>query len=238
MLPGALIAMRARLREPGVGAVVPTLLDTDGTVYRSLRREPTIIATLADSLLGGRFTGRPGWASETCWQHDAYRLPRRIDWATGAALLIDPVADAEVGDWDESFFLYSEETDFFRRLRDARYQVWYEPAATILHRRGGSGSDPALTALLAVNRVRYIAKRHGRLYTAGFSAAAATGEALRIWDKGHRFGLRSILQFGAGGHAPSLQTGATNEPAAPDDRHPGGMAMSTWNTRVGGHPGA
>jgi GT2 family glycosyltransferase len=223
VLPGALIAMRERLREPGVGAVVPTLLDADGMVYPSLRREPTIVATLGDSLLGKRFSGRPAWASETCWRRDGYRLPRRIDWATGAALLIDPAADARVGDWDESFFLYSEETDFFRRLRDAGYQVWYEPAASIVHRRGGSGADPTLAALLAVNRVRYIAKRHGRLYTAGFSAAAATGEALRIWEKGHRLGLRSIFEFGAGGQAPSVQAGTPKESAAPAVLHPGGI---------------
>ena len=59
-------------------------------------------------------------SSEFIRDDRAYRVARPIDWATGAALMVArPVWDA-VGQWDEQFFLYSEETDFFRRVRDRR----------------------------------------------------------------------------------------------------------------------
>ena len=43
-----------------------------------------------------------------------------MDWATGAALLVPAAVAREVGEWNEEFFLYSEETDYFRRIRDER----------------------------------------------------------------------------------------------------------------------
>ena len=43
-----------------------------------------------------------------------------MDWATGAALLVPATVAHEVGEWNEEFFLYSEETDYFRRIRDDR----------------------------------------------------------------------------------------------------------------------
>jgi GT2 family glycosyltransferase len=42
-----------------------------------------------------------------------------------------------VGQWDDQFFLYSEETYFFRRVRAAGFTVWLEPAAEVEHIAGG-----------------------------------------------------------------------------------------------------
>ena len=77
----------------------------------------------------------------------AYTHAHPVDWATGAAVLVTAAAADTVGPWDERFFLYSEETDYSRRLRDAGYEVWYEPSATVRHAGAGSGTAPALDAL-------------------------------------------------------------------------------------------
>ncbi|KAF0652004.1 exopolysaccharide biosynthesis protein, WecB/TagA/CpsF family [Cyanobium sp. Copco_Reservoir_LC18] len=91
-----------------------------------------------------------------------YRTARRIDWATGAAVMVARRVWDTVGQWDERFFLYSEETDFFSRIRAAGYSVWFEPAAEVLHRGGGSGNSPQLNALLIRNKVRYFSKHRPR----------------------------------------------------------------------------
>jgi GT2 family glycosyltransferase len=117
-----------------------------------------------------------------------------VDWGTGAVLVVAADVDAAIGAWDdERFFLYSEETDYSRRIREAGWTVRYVPEATVMHRGGGSGTGPALTALNEVNRVRYYRKYHGRLSTALFRAAVILGELLRLRRPANRAALRALL---------------------------------------------
>ncbi|MBK4348507.1 WecB/TagA/CpsF family glycosyltransferase [Lacisediminihabitans changchengi] len=190
---GAIEAMLRRLDRSGAGIVVPSIVDDAGEVYPSLRREPTISRTIGDSLLGSRASGRPEWASEIDFDAESYRHPHEVEWATGAALLIDSEVAAAVGEWDGRFFLYSEETDFFRRARDAGYSIWYEPAATVRHSQGGSGSSVALDSLLAVNKVRYARKHRSAGYATGIHIGAILGEVMRSYDPAHRQILRTLL---------------------------------------------
>jgi GT2 family glycosyltransferase len=127
------------------------------------------------------------------WARTAYERPGDVDWATGAAVLVSTEADAAVGAWDERFFLYSEETDYCRRLRDAGWTVRYAPEAVAVHHGGGSGTGPDLVALTQVNRVRYFRKYHGRLATAVFLAVVVLSEAIRFRRRENRRALRAIL---------------------------------------------
>src|SRR5699024_8770023 len=62
--PGAISALTARMRRSGAGIVVPKLLESDGTTYVSLRREPTLMRALGDALFGAKLSSRPGWTTE------------------------------------------------------------------------------------------------------------------------------------------------------------------------------
>lgn len=184
--PGAIAAMRRRMTESGAGVVVPVLLDDDGSVYPSLRREPGILRALGDAALGSRVPGRPGWLSEMDFESESYKYAHRVDWATGAALLIDSGVAAVLGDWDEQFFLYSEETDYCRRVREAGHAIWFEPTARMWHERGGSGTSAQLLALMSVNRLRYADKHFGSVRSAVFRATVLVAELARITKPGHR----------------------------------------------------
>jgi GT2 family glycosyltransferase len=190
---GALAALFARVRRPGVGAVVPRLRDPDGTAHPSLRREPHPLRSLGDALFGARLGRRPGWLSELVFDPAAYEYPHPVDWATGAAILIRAELARTVGPWDEQFFLYSEETDYCRRVRDAGAAVWFEPLATMTHRRGGSGQAPALTALMQVNRIRYARLHHGPWGAAALWPTVLLRSALRIVQPGHRQALLALV---------------------------------------------
>jgi GT2 family glycosyltransferase len=218
--PGAVGAMLERLDRPGVGAVVPTIRDAEGAVYPSLRREPSVRRALGDALLGGKVSGRPHWSSETVDDPAAYRDAHPVDWATGAALLVRrDVADA-VGPWDPRFFLYSEETDYLRRVRDLGHRVWFEPAAVVRHDQGGSGFSPRLATLMTVNRVRYVRKHHGAAYSVAFHCAVIAHEALRAYDADHRASLHTLLDPPSWRRLPR----ATRWPAA-FARSPGGAII-------------
>ena len=65
------------------GIVVPQLLDDNGIVYTSLRREPTLLSALGDALLGANLPNRPRWLSEIDYAGESYRNPHPIQWATG-----------------------------------------------------------------------------------------------------------------------------------------------------------
>lgn len=191
--PHAIRRMLQRLRSAErIGAVVPLLRDADGALSFSLRREPNVLRATADAVLGRVWKTRPAALSEFDRSPRSYAWGHEIDWATGAALLISSRAAADLGEWDERFFLYSEETDYQRRLRDAGWGIFFEPAAAATHRQGGSGHSADLNALLSVNRVRYIEKYAPRSAGA-FRAAVSLGEHLRAGDPSRRR-ARSVLR--------------------------------------------
>jgi GT2 family glycosyltransferase len=200
---GAIRGLRRCLDETSAGVVVPRLLNFDGSLYLSLRREPTSLRALGDALFGRRLGGRPAVLGEIDMNERSYEHRHAVDWATGAALLIDAELEGRIGSWDERFFLYSEEIDFMRRVREAGFQIWFEPNAVMRHRQGGSGSSDALEALLAINRVRYQEKWHGKIRTLPFRAAVVLGSTLRVWQPGHRTALRYLIRRGKWSELPA-----------------------------------
>lgn len=214
VLPTAISRMVATLRsDDHVGAVVPRILDEDGTTYPSLRFEPSTTRMLGDACFGrSLWRRRPGYLSEFDYRPNSYRVAHDVDWATGAAIMIRGEVVRRVGRWDERFFLYSEEVEFCRRVRDAGFVVRYEADAVVSHRLGGSGSSPALAALMAVNRVRYVEMHHGRAYTATFRCAVALAEALRAYDSTHRHTLAMVVDRSRWDGLPGPTRRSVSEP--------------------------
>lgn len=207
--PNAIALLIDRMRRTGAGIVVPQLLESDGSTYVSLRREPTIATALGDALCGARFTGRPGWASELDYDAESYQHPHRIDWATGAALLIESSLARRLGAWDEQFFLYSEEVDYFRRAREGGASIWYEPASRMTHHMGGSGASTSLNALMSINRLRYIRKYHGKNYANGFRSAVLLAEALRSFKPSRRGIFKTLLDESSWADLPRPSVGSS-----------------------------
>ncbi|MGO4230583.1 WecB/TagA/CpsF family glycosyltransferase [Arthrobacter sp. YAF34] len=177
---GSLAVMMNRLQASRAGAVVPRLVDSQDATLPSLYREPSITRAIGDAFLGRRAPDRPGWLATTDFNAESYAHAHPVQWATGAALMVQrSLADALP--WDESYFLYSEETDFFHRMRMLGQRVWYEPAAAMTHKGGGSGESAELNALMAVNRVRYVRKYHSAAYAGAFHAVLVLSELLRCW---------------------------------------------------------
>ena len=112
------------------GIVAPRLLNLDGTLQPTLRRAPTVRGALAEALVGGELAGRIG-LGELIFDERSHERARSSAWATGAALLISWQVLVQVGPWNESFLLYSEETEFIFRAADYGWTMWYEPSAIV-----------------------------------------------------------------------------------------------------------
>jgi GT2 family glycosyltransferase len=176
---GALAVLAASLRQPGRGIAVPRLINPDGSLQPSLRRMPTVWRALAEALIGGGLAGRIGTLGELVTDPEQYEVPGAATWATGAAMLISVPAIREIGDWDESFLLYSEETEYALRAADRGWSLWYEPTAVVEHIGGDSGINPMLASLLIVNKVRLFRQRRSRPAAAAYYAAVVLGEVAR-----------------------------------------------------------
>jgi GT2 family glycosyltransferase len=164
--------------QPPSGIVVPRIRDANGHLSRSLRREPSLPRALGEALLG-RHAARFSRLGETVGDATAYQTTTTADWATGAVMLISAACQAACGPWDESFFLYSEETEYALRARDQGFATRLAPAAEATHLGGESKTSGKLWALLTVNRVRLYRRRHTWPATALFWAAVVLRELPR-----------------------------------------------------------
>ncbi len=139
VMPGALSVLLACLgRHPRAGLVAPQLIHADGSFQAGPARFPSWWSTSVEAWgLMRRLTCNPYYPSSRPRPGEQARL---VDWVGGACLLARREAIREVGLLDEAFFMNSEEVDWCFRMRRAGWEVWYEPAATIIHLGGASAA--------------------------------------------------------------------------------------------------
>jgi N-acetylglucosaminyl-diphospho-decaprenol L-rhamnosyltransferase len=195
LTPGCIGTLLGTLRTPGTGIAVPLLVDGDGKLIQTMRREPSILRTLGDAVLGAGRAGRYPALGEVVTEERAYDIAAITDWAEGSTVLFSAECWERCGPWDESFFLYSEETDFALRARDAGLVTRFTPAAQAIHLEGDSRVSPRLWMLLTLNKVRLYRRRHNPVAAAGFWAALVLREGSRaaLGKTPSRTAVRALL---------------------------------------------
>jgi GT2 family glycosyltransferase/glycosyltransferase involved in cell wall biosynthesis len=218
LAPGSVRRLREAAERPGAGIAVPKLTDAAGRPQPSLRRRPTVLRALGESLLGGYRAGKIGPLGEMVLADDRYAHPGWADWATGAAWLIRRVCLDAVGPFDERYFLYSEETDYALRAGAAGFGLRYVPSAVAVHLGGEAETSSPLWTMLTTNRVRLHRERYGAVRATGMRAALALGAALRsvtgdpAGRARHRAALSGLVHMR---QWPALPPGAVRSAAAP-----------------------
>lgn len=184
LLRGATARLHSALVErPRAAAAGARLLRPDGTVQPSAWRFPGVGTALAQALFlhpwlvvqsrGGRV--------------------REVDWAQSAALMVRVEAAAEVGWFDPDFFVYGEEVDLARRLRDAGWSTLFVPQARVVHHEQlATGEVPERRIVeFSRNRDLYMRKHHS-------PAAAAAVRGLTAWA----YACRALAALALPGHDP------------------------------------
>jgi GT2 family glycosyltransferase len=137
---GTLDAALTRLfSEERIGMVGVKLVTESGELDHACKRSfPTPLSALAHFTGVGRGEG----ASSALSQYRATDLgddeAGEVDAVNGAFMLCRADAVREVGLLDEGYWLYMEDLDWCHRFWDAGWKVFYEPAGTALHVKGGS----------------------------------------------------------------------------------------------------
>lgn len=147
--------------HPAIGAVGARLLDPDGTLQYSCRRFPGYFTiffgryALLSRLLPGNAASRDYLYLD--WDHLGVR---EVDWVSGACLMVRRAVIEEVGPFDEGYFLFVEDMDWCRRIRDAGWSVVYLPDAVVTHAIGVSRGPVPPRVVWARHRgmLRYVRK--------------------------------------------------------------------------------
>lgn len=215
--PGALAALADFMaRKPEAGVAGPRLEHEDGAPQVSAFRYFSAMSELD-------WSARTGFVSRLLKRWDVappHRDEERaVDWLSGAALFIRREVFEAVGLFDETYFLYYEETDLMLRARRAGWPCWFIPAARAVHHQGksleaarGPGAPRIAPEYWYRSRAHYFRKNHGAFYAFLADAAWMAGSlfylarlALSGGDKGAQ--IASIRRFARGGFGDGAQHG-------------------------------
>lgn len=192
--PGALRVLVDFLQaNPRVAVAGPRLRYPDGTVQPSRRRFPTVATLFVESTQIQRFIPRNPVLQRYYLADRSDDEPQDVDWLVGACLCVRAAAAAEVGLFDESFFMYSEELDWCRRFRAAGWRVAYVPSAEVVHLEGGSSRLDlvARDRMFQASKLRYAAKWHGRWVAHALRAYLVLEYVARGMEEGLKLALGS-----------------------------------------------
>jgi len=162
--------------HPAVGAAGARLLESDGRLQYSCRRFPGYLTiffgryAVLTRLLPGNAASRDYLYLD--WDH---RSVREVDWVSGACLIVRREVLASVGGFDEDYFLFVEDMDWCRRIRDAGWSIVYLPDAVVTHHIGASRGPVPAWIVRARHRGmwRYVQKHFGAPWPARLVIAAA-----------------------------------------------------------------
>jgi N-acetylglucosaminyl-diphospho-decaprenol L-rhamnosyltransferase len=181
--PGATLALRQALKDrPDAACAGAKLLRPDGRAQACAWRFPTPLTALAGALFLHRLYTVQSKGERT----------REVDWCQSSALLVRREAAAQVGYLDPDFFVYSDEVDFARRLRDAGWRSVYVPAAVAVHHEQLSTDAVPERRIVELSRNRdlYMRKHHSR----------GAARAVR-WLTAYSYALRALAALMLPGHS-------------------------------------
>ncbi len=118
-------------KNPEVGAVGPRLLGKDG---RTQEWSTGVEVSFLDLVRNNLWLSR----SRKIWESP---VPRETFWISGAALFASRKVFSEIRGFDKDFFMYFEDNDLCRRIRQAGKKLLYFPKVTIRHLGGKSSHD-------------------------------------------------------------------------------------------------
>ena len=184
LCPGATLALYEALEGlPDAACAGAKLVRPDGAPQACAWRFPTPLTALAGALFLHRFLVVQRGGEHT----------KEVDWCQSSALLVRREAAAQVDYLDPAFFVYSDEVDFAKRLREAHWRSLYVPSAVAIHHEQLSTatvSEPRILEL-ARNRDLYMRKHHS-------PGAARTVRWLTAWS----YAVRALAALGLPGHSP------------------------------------
>ncbi|MGE3316319.1 MAG: glycosyltransferase family 2 protein [Planctomycetaceae bacterium] len=164
--PGAIDEMANRLQsETRIGVVGPRLEWSDGQQQASCFRYISPMSEMISAAKTGPIT-RAFRASDVLLENVTEE--KNIEWISFACVLVRREVFESIGLLDEGYFMYFEDVDFCRRARNDGWKIAFEPAARVVHLRGGASPEDfdererrRRPQFYYAARSRYLAKYYG-----------------------------------------------------------------------------
>jgi N-acetylglucosaminyl-diphospho-decaprenol L-rhamnosyltransferase len=193
---GALDTVIATLdSHPEAAVVGPRLIREDGSFDHAAKRYfPTPLSAL------GHFTG-VGRRAGVRGRLAAYRAPEvesgPVDAVNGAFMLIRREVFERLGGFDEGYWMYMEDLDLSYRLAQRGWVSWYEPAATVIHIKGGTvGGErsPRLNWAFHRGMYRFYRRHYAPHRSAALNGLVYLGIAVKLASALAQSALRRSLE--------------------------------------------
>jgi N-acetylglucosaminyl-diphospho-decaprenol L-rhamnosyltransferase len=183
--------------RPDVGLAGVKQRTGDGNLYPTIRRFPTALRTFGEAFCAGRLGRRAQRLTTHVLDWSAYDREIACDWTSGSFMLARREALDGAGLMDERSFIYSEEPDLCRRIKQAGWDVRHLPSMTILHHAEKAGINPKMAAQQAVARLHYARKFLPPAHRAAFvgSMFAHYGVRYVLGGSGRRAESRRALRI-------------------------------------------
>jgi GT2 family glycosyltransferase len=141
--------------------MAPKIVERDGQIQGSARRFPSLLTSLfgRKSPITRLFPNNPITKKEFPCFTIKGSDPLDVDWVSGACMVARRTAIDQVGGFDEKFFLYWEDADLCRKMRDAGWKVIYYPEAEVYHYTGTSSDTAPLTSIFHFHKSSYLLLR-------------------------------------------------------------------------------
>ena len=146
--------------HPDAAVVGPRLRNPDGTLQRSVRAFPTLWRLATEYFFLRKLAPRTDALNSFYGGGFDHESVREADWLYGACLFVRRDAVDQVGLFDESFFMFSEEVDWCYRFHAAGWNVLFDPGAEVVHVGGGSHGGRMYRENLR-GHLRFFAKHYG-----------------------------------------------------------------------------
>ena len=207
-------AMDAR---PTVGLIGVRQVTPDGRLDTTIRRFPNALRAFGDALAAERLPRRPRWLGERELDPSFYDREVGCDWTSGSFMLVRREAIESAGFLDERYFMYSDETDWCRRIKAAGWEIRHLPLMTILHHDGKAGIKPRIESLGASSRKLYARKHFSPVHRLLYLGAVLLGACLRSVYGGS--GERGRLVRAANRRKVATLLGRVPAPFGPPSRY-------------------
>jgi GT2 family glycosyltransferase len=168
--PGSLAAIVEFMdATPHAGLAGARLHNPDGSPQFCAQPPPSIVRTVVEVCRLHKLLPRgvrQRWLLGAYWTYDR-RV--KVGWTWGTALIARREAVQEVGALVEEFFMYGEDVEWCLRMRRYGWDVWFCPAARVLHHGGQSSNQKwdnfELNRRKADGYYQAIARHYGWFYT-------------------------------------------------------------------------
>lgn len=182
--PGFFKKMMGFMETRGdAGIIGPAIFDHDMKIQGSARSFPTPMtaffgrSAVLTRLFPDNRISRKNMVNKMC---DG-KTPLPVDWVSGACMLVRRAAVEAVGLMDPNFFMYWEDADWCRRMRENGWEVLYYPQASLVHFAGMSSEQNLIQSVVAFHQsALYLYDKYAKAYAVAARPLVMMGLGARV----------------------------------------------------------